>query len=134
MLLLFTLLFANITAEEMAALRAAIARDGVKAAWIEASREKTFGGIELVTASVFVEPHATSPQVCRVSEVLYGFDKVWTQSGQQEYAIVNAHDPCAAARDRAKRIVINGTISDEDLRSIITAIRKGRRVQPPPSH
>src|SRR6266566_984245 len=110
MLLLFTLLFANITAEEMAALRAAIARDGMKAAWIEASR---------VTASVFVEPHATSPQVCRVSEVLYGFDKVWTQSGQQEYAIVNAHDPCAAARDRAKRIVINGTISDEDLRSII---------------
>src|SRR5438128_1781763 len=120
MLLLFTLLFASITAEEMAALQAAIARDGVKAAWIEASREKTIAGIELVTASVFVDPHATSPSVCRVSEILYGFDKVWTQSGQQEYAIVKSHDPCAATRGRAKRILINGTISDDDIRSIIT--------------
>ena len=125
MLLLFTLLFANITAGGMAALQATIAHDGVKVAWIEASR---------VTASVFVEPHATSSHVCRFSEILYGFDKMWTRSGQQEYAIVSSHDPCAAARDPAKRILINGSISDEDLRGIVTAVRKGRRVQPPPSH
>jgi hypothetical protein len=131
-MLFLALLFASVTAEEMTALQAAIARDGIRPAWIEASREQSFGGIELVSARAFLEAHLTAPDVCRATEIPYGFDHAWTKIGDaQHYAVVQSHEVCAAMRNPGKRIAIRGPLNDADLRNIIAAIRAARRVPSP---
>jgi len=125
---------ANLNASELETLRAMIALEGLKPAWIESVRSFEFGGLELVTALVFPEPSETSAGVCRGKEIAFGLENgKWTRIGEpQSFAVVTRHDACSAARKPGKRIVLRSSVSDGDLRAIIRAIRKGRRAHSDP--